>query len=779
MNKRKNIQPINYFRRVLLLLGVVWLASACGPTKYLDRNEVLYTGAGIEIQSEENIQDKSGLKNKLEETVYPEPNAKFLWLFRTRLWFYNITGDVDKEKGFKYWLKYKIGEAPVLLEDVDAENVKKLMTNRLYNRGHFKPLVNHNIELKNKKAEIKYIAEINPAYVIDSVAYPPDTGHLMKTIINSKKESFLGGGQVYKLENIRKERQRIQELLLNNGYYFFMSDFIYYQVDSTVGNREVKLYFRLKDDIPENALLQFKVEEVYLYPNYSLEDSSWAACPDTFESNNIQYIKCGYKFRRDEITRGVFLRPGKMYSREDHQKTLSRLIGLDIFKFVNVRFEQIGKWEGIGRLYAYIYLTPEKIHALTAELKGIAKSNNFIGPGLELSYTNRNLFRGAELFIISSNLSWETQIGGQQKDLNSYEFGINARLQYPRLETPFNIDNRQSRFVPKTNIDVGYNFIDRVKYYAAHSLSFGLGYTWKENIRKTHEFTALNLEYFQLGKTTENFREIVDNNAYLESSFEDQFIIGPGYRWTYSDQSVEELRHHIFFTAATELSGLITEQILKGVNSLQKHDIRPNRMFGIRYAQFVKLESDLRFYQNMDEQNQLAYRLFIGTGFPFGNSQTLPYSKQFYAGGTNDIRAFRARELGPGSYHPPDSVGRVFVEQTGDIKLEANMEYRFDIVSFLEGAVFVDAGNVWLNNKSEERPGAQFRFNSFYKQIAVGTGLGLRADFSFLIFRLDLAFPLRKPYLPEGERWVIGDIYGYDGWGRENLVLNIAIGYPF
>lgn len=753
---------------------------ACNPARHLPEGEILYNGSEVDIESEDRIGNKRKLKKSLEETFYPEPNSRIFWVFRHRLWFYNIAGEVKKEKGFRNWLKTKLGEPPVLLRDVDPQSIEKLMTNKLYNQGHFKPVVSYSTDVKNKKAEITFTAQIGKAYRIDSVVYPRDSTKMLGHIKKSREDTRLHKEQEYNLDEIISERKRIQMQLLNQGYYRFSGDFIYFQADSTVGPHGVRLYLRLKEDIPEEALRRYRLRDIYLYPNYSLDDSLSTSCIDTLHPRGINFITRVKRFRTEEIIRNVFLRPGNLYSREAHQKTLSRLIGLNIFRYVNVRFEENGNPDSTGYLDAYIYLTPEKIHSINAELRGVAKSNNFVGPGLEVRYTNRNIFRGAERLTVSAHGSWETQIGGRQENLNSYKFGVDARLQYPRLETPFDLDHRKSRYVPHTNIDLGYNFQDRVKYYSAHSLNAGFGYSWKETPRKQHDLTILNVEYYQLGSTTEEFREIISQNAYLQNSFEDQFILGPRYMWTYNDQVVEELKNNFFFQGRLDISGLVLEQILKGADAVTGREIPTRKLFGVRYAQYIKVEGDARYYWNHPEKSQLAFRLIAGLGFPTGTSSTLPYSKQFYAGGTNDIRAFRARELGPGSYHPPDTAdAALFIEQTGDLKLEANAEYRFKLISFFEGAVFIDAGNVWLMEQTEERPGARFRFSEFYKEIAVGTGLGLRTDLSFLVFRLDLAFPLRKPYLPEGERWVMDEIFGYKGWAKDNLVLNIAIGYPF
>ncbi len=750
---------------------------SCNPSRYLEEGETLYAGSDVKLESTDKIEDERKLKNALEETLYPGPNSMFLGLFRHRLWFFNIAGEVEKDKGFRHWLKYKLGEPPVLLRDFDSEHITDLMTNRLYNMGYFTPVVGYNTRFSRKKAGVTFTADIRKPYRIDTVIYPPDTTRLLGIISKSRDDTYLTAGNIYNLDDIKQERERIRSGLLDLGYYRFSSNFLYFKADSTTGNHKISLYFRIKEGIPPESLIRYRIDKVYVYSGYSLDDSLSTSCEDTLQKNGIIYISRRNRFRPAEIIRNIFLETGEFYSRKDHQNTLSRLMGLKTFRYVNIRFEDT---DSTGFLNAFVYLTPYKLNSLNAELKGIARSNNFVGPGLELSYDNLNLFRGTEKLSLSAHGSWETQIGGSQENLNSYEAGMNAKLQFPRLLTPFNIDDRSNRFVPGTVLDLGYNFRDRVKYYTAHSLNMGFGYFWKTNPKKRHDLTVLGIEYYKLGKTTPGFDDIISRNAYLKNSFEDQFILGPKYTWTYNNQVIERLRNNFFFQAGLDVSGFLLEGIMEGAKGVTGQDINTRKIFGIKYSRYVKLQGDARYYQNLDHKNQLAYRLVCGLGFPFGNSETLPFSKQFYAGGTNDIRAFRARELGPGSYHPSDTVDAiVFIEQTGDIKLEANVELRFRIISFLEGAVFVDAGNVWLMRKSADRPGAQFRWEDFYREIAVGTGLGLRTDFSFLVFRLDLAFPLRKPYLPEGERWVMDEIFGYKGWGKDNLVLNIAIGYPF
>ncbi|MCB0805899.1 MAG: BamA/TamA family outer membrane protein [Bacteroidales bacterium] len=770
----------NQLNRLLGFFLLMWLISACNTTKHLGESEFLYTGAEINLQSDIDIPDKKDLMSDLEEAVYPEPNRKMLGLFRFRLWMYYMAGETKKEKGFKHWLKYKLGEPPVLLEDVDQDNVSQLMKEKAFNRGHFKPVVTQTTNTKEKKASVEYTIRVNQPYRIDSVYFPPDSNTLMKKIINTCDESLLENGGIYDLGNIDQERQRIRQYLLNKGYYYFSPSYLFYEADTTNGGKNVDLYLKLKKDIPHKSLIPYRINNIYVYSNYSLEDTTSTSCTDTLWVDEMNYISRIDRFRAEEITNVVFLKKGEIYNRLDHEKTISRLIGMNAFKFVNIRFEETTLSDSLaGGLNMFIYLTPDKIHSVRAEVKGIAKSNNFAGPGLEVTYLNRNIFRGAELLTVTAHGNWETQIGGNRENLNSYELGLNTRLQYPRLETPFNLTKNQQKFVPTTNIDLGYNFHHRVKYYTAHSLNTGFGYTWKNALTSRNDLTIIGIEYYQLNNTTELFDEKLDANPYLASTFEDQFMIGPKYSYTYNNLVKNDLQNNFYFQGRTDMSGLIVNGIMQAIDAAGKGNQPTDKLFGSLYAQYFKIDGDVRFYQNFKNQSKMVYRFFAGVGFPFGRSQTLPYVKQYYSGGTNGIRAFRARELGPGDYYPPDSVNSVFFEQTGDIKLEGNVEYRFPIQGPLKGAFFVDAGNIWLINETEDRPGSQFGFGSFYKEIAVGTGLGLRFDLSFLVLRLDLAFPLRKPWLAEGERWVADDIFGYKGWGRENLVLNIAIGYPF
>jgi outer membrane protein assembly factor BamA len=456
-------------------------------------------------------------------------------------------------------------------------------------------------------------------------------------------------------------------------------------------------------------------------------------------------------------------------------------MNLGVFKFVNIRLIDADS-SGISRLDPHIYLTPLPIKNIRFELQGVSKSNNLAGPVFNSSFRNRNLFGGAELFTLSGEVGFEMPVGGGQSGTNSYEIGTRGELYLPKFLTPFRLENVSSLFVPKTRIVLGLSLLNRLQYYQLLSVDASFGYNWKESISKEHNFSLLSITLANLTNATQKFNDLLNTNPLLKKSFEQQFIIGQNYSFTYNDQLEKEHKNHIYFKGSIDLSGNLLQLVQSLFIQHKATPDTPYEIFGTAYSEYYKFDIDLRHYFNtIDQRASLATRLIAGIGVAYGNSAMLPYVKQFYIGGSNSVRAFGARALGPGSYRIPDSVAsKSFFDQAGDIKLEANTEYRFPIISILKGALFVDAGNIWLLREDPRRPGGKFSGKTFLDEIAVGTGFGLRLDLSFFILRFDLAFPLRVPYLPQGERWVIKKIdFGDPSWRKNNLALNIAIGYPY
>jgi outer membrane protein insertion porin family len=778
---KKKYLPLKNICLIILSLLII---SGCSNTRYLAEGQELFTGAKVEIKSEEEIQNKKSLTSELQNIIRPKPNASFLGL-KIRLWIYNIAGEPVKEKGLRVWVRNKLGEVPVLLSDVNPSSVSRLMVNRLENRGHFFTEVTFEVQReKRRKVQVHYLAETGRAYTYKNISFPEETSVLTKAIVQTKAGTLLKAGEPYDLNVLMNERERIDSLLKNIGFFFFSPDYILFRVDSMVGERQVNISVQVKPDIPSNAKRKYTMGTILMDTHFSIDrEVDLEAVFDTLNLNGLQIIDRENTYDPKVLERSVFLKNGEVYSRARHQITLNHLMGLGIFKFANIRFVEENTGPESGVLNAYIQLTPLHKKSLRLELRAVSKSNNFAGPGLNASFRNRNAFRGAELFILNFKSGYETQISGTHRGVNSIELGATAEVQIPRYIIPFYdpIGDRPVRYIPRTRVLFGFQVLKRVQFFNLNSFNASYGYLWSESIDKKHELNVIQLNYVSLGRTSEEFERILERNPILRRSFEQQLIIGSHYNYTINDQLKEQRIHNNFFNFNIDVAGNSVHLVQNIVKEEPATEERPHSIAGVAYSQFSRVDVDYRHYYRPSPKTRLVGRFMAGVGAPYGNSRTLPYVKQFFSGGTNSIRAFQARSIGPGTYRNPEVRDRgFFFDQTGDIKLEANLEHRFDMISILKGAFFIDAGNIWTIRENPDVPGGNFQWDEFYNEIAVGAGTGIRIDASFFVLRLDLAMPLRKPFLQPDERWAINQInFGDPAWRSQNLVLNIAIGYPF
>lgn len=768
---------------------VLILLSGCTGTKFLKEGETFYTGAKIKFDTQgKRVGRKKALEKELQALITPKPNKTILGN-RIGVWFYFIAGTAKSKKGLRNFLKNKLGQPPVLMKDATPDRTATVLDGQLYNEGYFQSTVSAAVETKRKESTVIYTIELSRPYRLDSIYYPRPKDSVYASILKTlKTESLLKTRQRYDLGRMRAEQERIEEELENYGFYYFDDRYLIFEADSTIGKRKVNLYLKLEPGIPTRAKRIFTFNEVNVFPNYSLTQDTLIDKAHTTLVNDFNYIDSQNIFRPEIITRVINIKKGEIYSREAQQLTLSHLMGLGVFKFVNIKFSEAHKDSTL--LNANIYLTPLPKKSLRAEVQAVSKSNNFVGPGVTFTFTNRNFLRGAELFQLKLNTAYEVQISRQNDGpLNSFEAGLESSLTIPRFISPIRIDYNERKYLPKTMIKAGFNFQNRVNFYRLNSFNLGYGYIWRETAAKSHELYIADINYVRTDKRSTVFENMVKKNPLLANSFEDQFIIGTRYSYTLNTQLAEDplqkfekrsyKTHNFYFNGNVDVAGNFINLLQNTFNSTAE---KPYELFGSPYSQFVKGDVDFRYYWQFDDHNKLVSRIIIGAGYAYKNSTTLPYIKQFSIGGSNSIRAFPARSIGPGTYNVRGSIPKdatLFIDQRGDIKLEGNAEYRFDIIKSLKGAIFVDAGNIWLWRADDvNRPGGEFNRSTFLNQLAVGTGIGLRFDFSFFVLRLDTAFPLRKPYLPDP--WVIKEIdFGSKAWRRENLVFNIAIGYPF
>ncbi len=767
------------FYIIVLVFSAGVIFTACSNTRKLPPGESLYVGASIKVEAPDLKKgERSAIKSRLSPLTRPNPNKKILGV-RFKLAMYNLAGNPKKRKSPRGWLKYTVGEPPVLLSDVNLDHNQKVLESTMQNVGYFKAQTFADTVVKKRKATAVYTVRPGHQYKIDSIFFDKDSAQVLKTIDSSSVNTFFKRDDPFDLSIVKLERDRIDNYLKERGFYYFDPDYVRVRVDSTIGAEKVNLYVSTKPQTPDIAKQVYYINDVFIFPTYQLSSPSG----DTLKKNAKLYDGYYVVDRRNRYKPRMFreamrFSPGDVYSRTDQNTSLNRLVNLGVFKFVKNRFEVVPRADST-QLDAYYYLTPLQKKSLRAEVNGSTKSNNLTGSSLTLGWRNRNTFRGGELLSIDATGGFEVQFSGNFRGYNTYRAGAEANLAFPRFIVPFFRLNTSSAYVPRTNIKLGYDMLTKNKLYTLNSFRAEFGYVWKENLYKEHTLNPIAINYVQPIKVTQIYIDSAKEQPILNKAIEKQFIVGSNYNFNYN-QLQNDRKTGLYFNANLDLSG----NILGLVTGADEKAGKVKNIFNAQFSQYVKTEFDLRYYLKVGATTNtlLANRIIVGIGVPYGNSRELPYVKQFFVGGTNSIRAFRSRSLGPGSYRDPNTTNASFADQSGDMKLELNTELRAKLFGPIYGAVFIDAGNIWLYNESVDtvpRPGVKFT-KDFYKELAVGGGVGLRVDVSILVIRLDLAIPLRKPWLPEKDRWVINQIdFTSPAWRKDNLILNLGIGYPF
>ncbi|WP_049784118.1 translocation and assembly module lipoprotein TamL [Marivirga tractuosa] len=750
---------------------------SCKTTKNLQDGQKLYEGGKIKLKETESSKYKNELKRDLEEVNRPQPNEKIAGV-RIGLWAHQRVEN-DRASFYAKWVNKRIGEKPVFLDQVNSNSVKKLMKNRMENLGYFNSKINHEVVEKKRTGYIEF--EIRPGrrLHIDSIHYKKVAEQKVDSLIISylEEEKPIKKNEAFSLQKLKETRTEIADFLKKQGYYYFSSDNLIFEADtiSTEKENEAIMELRIKDNASELALVPFKIKEINVFPKYSLDTSQGANNADTTVLYEVEFIQSEVFFRPDRLYPYLFIKEGNFYNPESERYTNKRLNSLKTYRFVNIRYLEDSTFEnGNGQLTANIYLSPLNKRSFRSELQAVSKSNNFVGPNLNFEYLNRNLFKGGEALRLSSKLGYEAQLnsGNLSTGLNSIETGVAAELIIPRMVTPFPIEEKFRYSIPKTKFKLSYDLLNRSQWFNLNSFLAVYGFEWNPNIFVTHNLNPVSINYINIGNESEAFENLLSGNPFLARSFEQQFIPGLSYsfQWSQLVRNIKRNRFYFAFSADFAGNALALAQNIGGVTGDNK------KFWGQSYAQFSRFDFDLRNYQSIGQESKLVSRIFAGIGLPYGNSVSLPYSKQYFSGGPNSVRAFRIRSLGPGNYQTQDATdGTSFFDQAGDIKIEANLEYRFPLISFLKGAVFTDAGNVWLRN--EDGRNGQFTSN-WINEMAIGSGIGLRLDIEFFVIRLDVATPLRKP-TDNGFQWQDSFEMGNKSWRQENINWNFGIGYPF
>lgn len=750
---------------MLLFAGCLF---SCSVKSYIPEDELLYTGAEIQVNSQsDSIELPRAIKDELEELLRPVPNSKFLGM---RLGLRSYYRAQREDPGFinKFFNK-KIGEEPVYLSDVDRQKTEELINNRLENRGFYRNLVGSGSEIKKYTASVDYTVQINEPYRIANYSLLHDSTLVFKHIAQSLPNSLISTGDRFDLDLFKNERERIDTYMKSKGFYNFNDDFLLFEADTNqYKGKKLDLYLKLKQETPLASKVPYKLNSIKVHANYSVDTESQLA--DSVQYKGITYIQHGDFFKPERLAPFILLETGQYYNPITSKFTSNRLSKIGVYKYTSIRYDQVKppiEGDSVALLDASIFLSPLNKHALRAELQANSKSNNFVGPALALTYTNRNLFKGGEIFSTTARFGFEQQIGGEgdNSGARSLQLGLKTDLIFPRILFPLKLDLGFDYEVPKTKISTAIEYLNRQDLYRSISLLAGFGYTWNANEYVYHELIPISFNYSSLSNTSEAFEELLAENPYLRNSFEQKFIAGLNYSFVYNEVNDLQKRSPIYFAANFEIAG----NALSLISGSAKEN-GTESILGMEYAQYIRTDIDFRYQYRFDDQQALVARLFGGIGYAYGNSISMPYSKQYYSGGPFSVRAFRIRALGPGTYQPNadnQELGSAsYIDQTGDIRLEANLEYRFPIMSFVKGALFADAGNVWLLKQNPALIGGEIS-SGFMKELGVGVGAGVRVDVQGFVIRFDLAAPIHKPYQ---------DHYDLD---LSKPILNFAFGYPF
>ena len=793
-----------------LLCGMLMVFSACSPYKHLDKGDFLLSKNKIEIHGS-NV--SSGDFHNL---IKQDPNHTFLGM-KIPMYIYSASSPGKDED--VSWLDRnvfrRLGEAPVAYRKDLSQATAEEMRTYLHSKGCFSGTVKDSLLFRKKwympwqkskrRVEIRYIVHTGPRHKTDSVSYQTADTAVQRRLHLWKKKALFGPGDFYDETKLKQERSRIAKLMRQEGYFAFSENYISFEVDTSKHNHlldislKINLPIVLQDSIPikTNHRL-YKINNILVYPQHAIS-SNPNEQTDTVVTYNgkeksdslpsIHFIHNGKPdIKPGTIARAILVKPGALYNPETIERTYNELLSLKNFRYVDITLNETdSELKDTLNLDCIIRLQREKRHSLTNSLEANYSANvleessssasGTFGVEWKVGYQHRNLFRGAEIFSTNLKAAMEVQSDFSRQEENisfwnlisAYELGGDVGLEIPRFVFPFGQKLFSRTFRPHTAIKLSYN-TQRRSYFYRNIASGSFGYTWRFSKTLQHFLFPVELNFVKMNITNEDFRSLIERyDRRVQYQYTDHLVMDMSYTFVFSDKDPDYLKSHNFLRWNVEIAGNLFYLVGK-VAKREKNDNGQYEVFGIPYAQYLKTDFDYRRYIPVSPKQTLVLRGFGGIGIPYGNATAMPYEKSFFSGGANNLRAWQLRQLGPGA---SANTSEKKLDRIGDITLGMNAEYRFPIVSILEGAAFVDAGNIWLLRQTPNTMGGKFAFDSFWKEFAVGIGLGLRINISFFIFRIDFAVKALDPSLPLGERWVLDKVQFKD------IVPHFGINYPF
>jgi len=785
-----------FFLSLIFALFLLIGAVSCSTTKYVGDEEYLLSKVSIKVD------DNDISLSELSQNIKQKPNIKILGVWKFHLGLYNLSGK-SRKKGINKWLR-RIGEEPVIYEEYQTQRAKEQLGIYLRKKGYYDAVIEDTVLYRRKKAKLKFKITAGTPYrfrnIYDEKSDLPrhflspyqnvkeisDTSAIRQYLVSDSANSDIKKGQNVDADKLGKERTRITKLMKNKGYYNFSKNYIHFMMDSLGKDHQMDVFVGIKKPQSLNVSKKYRIRSISVNSDYDpkpmlMNDSLYLSKLDTLTHDGCQFIFIKKQnIKPDVILNSLGFGPGSIYNLSEVESSYSNLQALNQYKFVNIRFEVDNEVEtdSEGSLNCFIQLSPHKRQAYTVEVEGTNTSGN-IGFAGKVNYQHRNLFRGAEILDVRLSSATETVRSNDNDNFFSKEYGAEVSLKTPKFMLPFLNANRFKRkYNPKSRLSLAYSYQKRPDYTRTQA-DVSFGYNWKSSRYLSHHFNLVELSFVDVAELSDDFLDDIDN-LYIANSFTDHVISTTRYSLIYNNQNLNKPGNYTYLRFSFETAGNTLKTFDELIGSKKNNDFNDegelegtyHDLFGIRYAQYVKMDIDYRYNWHLNKANTFVGRLFMGLGYAYGNLEVLPFEKSYFSGGSNGIRAWQVRSLGPGSYTNDEAV---YPNNTADLKLEGNLEYRFKLIWALEGALFLDAGNIWAVSKKDNRPGAKFEMDRFYKEIALGTGVGARVDLKFILFRLDLGLKLRDPSKSSNERWIIGN----RPFRFSQLTYNIGIGYPF
>ena len=764
--------------RLYLYIMLVALISSCSANRFIPENQYLLDEVNI-------LSDTKEVNPSLFTSyVRQNPNAKWFNLIKVPMHIYCLSGQ-DSTNSFNRFLK-KLGDEPVIYDPIVTEKSQIEIEKAVKNMGYMRAKVHLLTEIDKKKLKVNYLIEAGQPYTVQHIAYHIDDMLINDYIEKDSANSYLHAGMPFDVSILDNERNRITKLLQNNGYYKFNKDFLVYQADTVKNTFQVNLTMKLlpfqlrKEDIPTRHR-QYTIRNV----NFLTEDNLFLQGNSLNEYDSIHhkglhiFYKDNLYLRPNTLAHFNYIQPHQLYKEQDVQNTYTSMGRLRALKYTNINFSEITQNDST-QLDANILMTKGKNQSLSFEIEGTNSAGD-LGAAASMTFQHRNVFKGSETFTMKVRGAYEAITGLQEGYENDdyKEYGIEASLNFPEFKFPF-LSSDFKRKIRATS-EVGMNFNSQIRPEFTRTLaSASWSYKWVDNKRSQHRFDLLNVNYIYVPWKSDNFKayleNLTDRNSILIKSYENQLIVRMGYSYIYNSANnqtrTSQKRNSYSIRVNLEEAGNLLYGASKIIHTTPKED-KGYVIANIPFAQYVKGDFDFAHNWNIDKRNSFVFHIGMGIAYPYGNSQVLPFEKRYFSGGPNSVRGWSVRSLGPGSYKGTDG-NMNYINHTGDIKLDMNIEYRTHLFWKFNGAAFIDAGNIWNIREYEGQEEGTFRFNRFYKQLAVAYGLGIRFDLDYLIIRFDGGMKAINP-MQTGK-------YKYPfirpNFNRD-FAFHFAVGYPF